>query len=204
MEKIPLYLATKEQQKNILFFQILLNYLLEDYNKCLQKTTAFQSLNPSKLQTKNIELIKILSLNQIENFDSSFNLANSYIENYAKNLVEKDSLTNLVGKLYNNKPKIKSLQKANIIATFVPGGGIIYGGKPLMGLFSFSLQSVSLSFAIWEFLQQNYITGYVVGLAMLQKLYFGSLKQTIKVTNEQNKEKIHTFNAQLLVFIESI
>jgi hypothetical protein len=202
LNKIPLYLVNYELLNQILYYQGILLFFNQEYTESLQKLAQVKQLD--SIQNQTVHLTKIICLNHLHLFDSATLESKNYILYYTKNLHTKDSLIKLVGKLYLKKPRIKSERIAKNLALIIPGSGIIYGGKPLEGVFSFSIQAASLSFAIFEFLNHNYLTGYVLGLAMLQKFYFGSQKRTNEVIMTKNTEKINTFNAELVLILKSI
>jgi len=202
LNKIPLYLANPVLLNQILYYQAIILFFNHEYTESLQKLSQANQLDSIHHQSG--QLIKIFCLNHQHLFDSAAKLSKNYVDIYAKNLQKKDSLINLVTKLYNNKPRIKSERMAKNLALFIPGSGIIYAGKPLEGIFSFTLHAASLSFAVMEFVNHNYLTGYVLGLAVLQKFYFGSQKRTNEVIMTNNMEKINTFNAELVLILKSI
>jgi len=204
LNSIPLFQLNDSLREVFIYEKMLNNFYTEDYSKVvsLSNSQRFFALDSSLL--KNIELISLLSQNYLFNFKLSEKSSLEYIKTFQKDLQKQDSLLNLVHILYQNQPRIKSRKKAKNLATFLPGSGMIYGGKFWEGIWSGMLQAGALSFAVVEFIQKDYITGYVAGLALLQKFYFGSIKHTDDIVKEKNNKSINEFNVQLTKILANI
>lgn len=204
LNSIPLFQLNDSLKESVIYEKMLNYFYTGDYNKVvsLSNSQGFSIIDSSLV--KNIELMGLLSENYLFNFNSGEKLSLKYIKTFEKDLQKQDSLLNLVRILYQNQPRIKSRKKAKNLATFLPGSGMIYGGRFWEGVWSGMLQAGALSFAVVEFIQKDYITGYVAGLALLQKFYFGSIKHTDDIVKKKNRNNVNDFNLHLTKILTNI
>jgi len=109
----------------------------------------------------------------------------------------KDSLTEFIRIYYERPPKMLSIKKASILSTLMPGTGQLYAGYPLEGLVNVLLQSSSMVFGFYSFLNKYYITTFTVATGALQVFYFGGVKRTVYLAEKKNNLRVRRFNDKL-------
>ncbi len=149
--------------------------------------------------TKQLQLLKILILNELKNWDEAEILAKLHIAENVHDNNFKNIALHEIDSMYskNNRPRIKSLKTARILSLALPGAGQVYAGKYLEGFFSFALHAACLFFGAHQFYYKYYFTGYFVGLGLLQKFYFGGANRADKLIEIYNLQHIANYNQQL-------
>ena len=141
-------------------------------------------------------LLEVLTYNELQKWDTARFIAQNYIKslNYSSSSV--DSLSDIISNLYGKKeiPKIKSVDKARLMSTFLPGLGQMYAGYPLEAAFNLGLHLASLSVGVAAIYYKYYLTGYFCGFALLQKFYFGGTTRTAYLVEKKNFQKTRKFN----------
>ena len=138
--------------------------------------------------------LKILCYNQL----FKFNMAEKTIHQLAGLSDTSDSLkyTNLL-KYYEKAPRFKNPETAKHLS-ILPGLGQVYCGKVFEGGLSFLLNASALGFGAWEVYSGYYLTGYVVGVTLLQKFHSGGQHRAELLAKQVNEKNILEFN-QLIV-----
>ncbi len=174
------------------------NFLNNEPNKSIWNIEELRIRFPDSLTTKEIIPLNILCLNAVGKFEEARNLWNYYLENNDLQDSLKGLFYNEIKSLYHNKnlPGIYSPETAQNLSRFIPGSGQIYCGEILEGSFNFFMNAAILSFSIYEFYTGYYLTGYFVGLGLLNKTYNGGLHRAKLLAVEKNKEEIRKFNEE--------
>ncbi|TAE38524.1 MAG: hypothetical protein EAZ70_09760 [Runella slithyformis] len=91
------------------------------------------------------------------------------------------------------KPRFRDAKKAKILATFLPGAGMVYAGNPKEGVISLLLQATSLGFAGVSIYNGYYLSGFFTGFGLFQAFYFGGIKRTESLVEKRNLELVKTY-----------
>ncbi len=142
----------------------------------------------------------VLTLTQNGHFEKAREALHKSIKNIPSlSADEQQALSKQIDSLFHedNLPNLKDPEKAMMLSTFIPGAGQMYAGYPGEGLLNLSLHLVSLSVAAYAGYHGFYITGYVAGLAVFQKFYFGSKERAYHLAEKNNKSQFQEFNSHL-------
>ncbi|MES2837453.1 MAG: hypothetical protein V4667_08015 [Bacteroidota bacterium] len=109
---------------------------------------------------------------------------------------QKEAYANEINTIYSQKniPKLKNVEKAKNLSTFLPGTGQLYLGYVAEGVASVAFQLVGLGFTglcIW---QKYYVTGALIGFSFFQKFYAGGITRTEFLANRKNYNMKRKFN----------
>lgn len=88
---------------------------------------------------------------------------------------------------FAKKNRFKNVKKAETLATFLPGVGMIYVGNITEGLISLGLQIGTLGFAGLSFWKGYYLSGFLTGFGLFQSFYFGGIRRTENLANIKNQ-----------------
>lgn len=111
---------------------------------------------------------------------------------------EKQQLLAEIENLYTPKniPRLKNMEKANRLSTFLPGTGQIYAGYWGEGILNVSLQAVGLGITVLGIWNKYYFTGAFLGFSFFQKFYMGGINRTAFLVNKRNYQLKQQFNKQ--------
>lgn len=144
-------------------------------------------------------LLRILVLNELQEYDKARETAETYC-NYliSQELCDEEfkaSILNLYSK--KNIPRMKKVNKAVLLSTFVPGLGQLYAGYPLEAMLSSFFTLGSISLAGFAFYNKYWISGYFAGLGLFQKFYFGGQNRVEFLVEKKNYVKHKKFNERI-------
>lgn len=189
----------------IKYEQAFVNYLRNDFR---QAKWNIQELNVRKDIKEYPELlvVKILCCNSLREWDEAMATWKTLIYNSG---LPFESVQNYILKtdtLYSkgNLPKSYSDSKARNLSRFIPGSGQIYCGKVFEGIFNFIIHASLITYSVYEFTNQFYITGYLAGLGLLNKFYFGGIHRASVLADRKNNEVILEFNKMNMNLIGEI
>ena len=94
---------------------------------------------------------------------------------------------------FAKNPRFRDAKKAKIMATFLPGAGMMYAGKPKEGVLSLLLQATALGFAGVSIYNGYYLSGFFTGFGLFQAFYFGGIKRTELLVEKRNLELVKTY-----------
>ena len=143
--------------------------------------------------------VRILCLNETFQWDEAKNsflqLINTQNFSPEKKTELEQTVTNLYGK--KNRPRIKSVKKAENLSRFFPGSGQIYAAGGSEGIINFLINASVLTFTGCQVYNGFYITGYLAGLGFFNKTYHGGIKRAGVLASEKNKKLIINFNSKI-------
>lgn len=205
-EKVPIFNTSDTLKYEIIYKRALNAYLAGNFGNAKAHFMQLKHYFPNDVITSDDNVLYILILNELNEWQNAKNEALDWIQKIEIQHETKDSLIKVVQNFYSDKriPKLKSVKKAQTFSTFVPGSGQVYAGYPLEGVFNLTLHLASLAFAAEEILAGYYITGYLGGFGMFQKLYFGGIRRTEYLTNKTNYKRSQEFNQKAKEFILDI
>lgn len=141
----------------------------------------------------NLIFLHILVLNELRNWEE----ARTQFESLRKVTLVKDSIQERINVLYQNPPKLKSVSKAVMYSSFLPGTGQMYAGYVGEGLANTMLELASLSLGAYAAFNKLYVTGFVFGYGMFQKFYTGGQNRVEYLVNKRNYERSLEYNNKL-------
>lgn len=118
----------------LLIEQIVCAYLAGNYKTAISIIEQIKIQFPLQKADSKLLLIEILSLNQLQQWKQA-------AEAYAV-FVRKGNDLITIENPYLQLPRLKSVDKAQWLATFIPGAGQMYAGKPLEALVSIIIQGL--------------------------------------------------------------
>jgi tetratricopeptide (TPR) repeat protein len=197
----PIYFSNPADSlyRLVCYEQSLCFYLNGEPARALWKIDEFFHRSTDSASFQFFLPIRILCLNETFQWDEAENsfLQLINIQNFSpeKKTELEQTVTNLYGK--KNRPRIKSVKKAEILSRFFPGSGQIYAADGSEGIINFLINASVLTFTGCQVYNGFYITGYLAGLGFFNKTYHGGIKRAGVVASEKNKELIINFNRKV-------
>ncbi len=170
--------------------RVLVRYLSRDWRQVINELNQITFFLPEMSEQKEeLAYIRILALNELQNWDDAFELA---VQRYGV-LENFDELSTQ----YQNQPSLKSPERAGWIATFVPGGGQMYAGEWREGLVSAGLQFSALGWMGYNLWTGYYATAILTGGGVFQAVYFGGTDRAQILTERNNNNTTIRYNETL-------
>lgn len=203
----PIYFSNPEDSlyRLVSYEQSLCFYLNGEPERALWKIDEFIHRSTDSAAFESFLPLKILSLNQTMQWEKAKNNFLLFVEMQDFSPETETELEQSILNLYDeeNRPRIKSVKKAETLSRFFPGSGQIYAGKTGEGIVNFLINASVLSFAGFEIYNGFYITGYLAGLGFFNKTYHGGIKRAGVLTSQKNKELMVDFNSRITSLILS-
>jgi len=203
----PIYFSNPEDSlyKLVSYEQSLCFYLNGQPARALWKIDEFIHRSADSAAFESFLPIKILSLNQTLQWQEARNSFLLFVRIQDFSPEDKTELEQTIINLYDeeNRPRMKSVKKAENLSRFFPGVGQMYAGKTGEGIVNFLINASILTFAGFEIYNGFYITGYLAGLGFFNKTYHGGIKRAGVLASQQNKELMVDFNSRITSIILS-
>lgn len=167
--------------------QMLCSYLAGRFENAVSLCIYIKHDWPEYEQIATVELVHILSLNELQKWNDARELANQYVNKYS---AEDTSKINF----YKEIPKLKSQDKGQTLSTIIPGAGQFYAAKPLEGAASILLQAASIYFGIYSFNNQYYLSAWLLGLGLFGSFHNGSARRAEVLVKQYNTRAAIRFN----------
>lgn len=179
--------------------QSLCHYLNGDPARALWKIDEFFHRSRDTASFHFFMPIRILSLNDTKKWDEAKQSFLQYIEIQEFETEKEEALENVVNNLYEekNRPRMKSIKKAENWSRFIPGTGQIYAGRAGEGTVNFLINASVLTFAGFQVYNGFYITGYLAGLGFFNKTYHGGIKRAGVLASYKNQKLMNDFNRKI-------
>ena len=174
----------------MIYQQIFCSYLSGKFENSISLSTQYKKFFSDKKTLLKIELLKVLSLNQLLKWHEADSVLKEFI---VQNKLE----SKLVENLYFNSPHLKSVKKATNLSTFIPGAGLFYCGKYFEGSVNALLQIGFLALGVHAFINQYYFASWFVGAGLFASFHNGGIRRSETLVNQYNQNKINHFNEQL-------
>lgn len=179
---------SEDLRLELLYEEILTNFILKRYKEVIHLSEFYPK--DSLMQIKLIEVLNIISNNELQNWSRASSLWQFFLSKYHLQ-------DTLVKQLYNTIPHFKSERKANTLSSILPGLGQLYAGKPLEGITSFLFQSGSIFMGIkWWNLGYRVASISVCG-STASAFYDGGKKRARVLVKNYNSIKLYEYNNQL-------
>ena len=193
IDKANMFGLPDSTSANIIYESLLINYLSESYPEIQSRYLMGRQVLKTSRFDKTAKLLLCLGYLKSGDWDKVTESARSFLIADV-NTDSGDSLISVFEGLYEpgNIPRMKNPNTARILSMIIPGSGQIYSGYIGDGFLNFGLHLAALGGAGIAFSQGLFITGWLGGFGLLQKLYFGGVKRAeelAKQRNRLNKEK---------------
>lgn len=155
-------------------------YLANQYEDALAQLQQMKFFVKDSTLTQQEDFWEILALTQLKRYDEAKSLFKHYCE---RKQVRFD--INTVFDFASN-PRFVNPKKAQALATFLPGAGMLYVGKRSEGFVSLGLQVATLGFGAYNFIQGYYLSGFFTGFGLFQAFYFGGIRRSELLAEQKN------------------
>lgn len=190
---------------NLMYESLLLNYLQKNYEEVQSRFLLSRFMLKASAYYQDASLLYSLSHLKSGDWEKGIKSSEAYIQ-MAASTEEREMLTLNFHELLDtlDVPKDKNPKTARILSMIIPGSGQIYAGYPIDGLTSFGLHALALGTAGLAFFQGLYITGWIGGFGVLQKLYFGGNHRAAHLAEQKNRLNKENFVQPALDLLISI
>jgi len=178
----------------VVYETLLVSYLSGNYMEVQSRFLLGRPYIQNSGFGKQSKLLICLSHLKNGKWDQASISGESYIKSVSPPS-QTDSLLDRFHIIFNptNQPKLKDSRKARIFSMIIPGSGQIYSGYVKDGLISFGLHLLAVGGAGFAFSQGLYISGWIGGFGLLQKLYFGGIQRAEELSEQKNRLKKESF-----------
>ncbi len=198
---INLLTAPDDQRPALIYEIVLLNFLNREYHESLTRGQMGVSFVLSTEYEEPIYMLLALSALEVNDWEKVKSFGNNYL-NHLTNHTSYDNLQTQFDSLMNRElPELKNPEKARKWSTIIPGSGQIYAGAIMDGIYNFSLHAIVLGLSGWTFLSGYYVTGWLSGATILQKLHSGGQIRAVEICENKNRLKIHKYSQPIKEFL---
>ena len=201
----PIYFSNTQDSlyKLVCYEQSLCFYLNKEPERALWKIDEFMHRSYDSASFHYFLPLKILCLNSTFQWDEARESFLQFVHMQNLSAESKTELEQIIMNLYEkkNRPRIKSVKKAENLSRFFPGSGQIYAGNDSEGIINLLINASILTFAGFQVYNGFYITGYLAGLGFFNKTYHGGIKRAGVLASQQNKRIIIDFNNKITKLI---
>lgn len=187
LDRINLYDLPDKFMAPVIYETILVNYLAGNYPEVQSRFLLGKKFLEDSDYEKGAKLVLCLSQLHSGQWDLFTVSAESFIKKASPE--NADSLISGLYEIFDTirAPKEINPRKARIMSMIIPGSGQVYAGSFKEGAISFGLHAIALGGAGIAFLNGFYITGWIGGFGLLQKLYFGGVMRAEDMAREKNR-----------------
>lgn len=192
LEEINTFKTSDTLRYKILLQSGLNSYLAKDANSSFSKIELLIHYYPDSANNKDLLLVKILALNELESWQDAAQVYNKFMLLY-----QKDNLT--VQNPYLELPKLKNPEKAEKLSAYLPftAAGIFYAGNFKEGLLNAGLQVGFIAFGVYNVFIGKYITAALIGVGGYAAFYNGGVRRARRLTELYNDKKTRNFNEKV-------
>lgn len=159
-------------------------YLAGSFENCIAAADKSYILYGSS-STHWMDVLKILSLNELQRWKEAAALY--------RQLIPGDTLVDY----YAHLPHLKSEEKAGWLATFIPGAGHFYAGKPWEGIASIVLQGAGVYYGVICWLDKYYVSAWLIGGGIAGTFHMGSVTRAEELVKMRNRKVTYEFNEKV-------
>lgn len=190
----------------IKYKKALAYYLNQEPGRAVFELQSLQKFLTNKEKAIRIKFLAALSYSDLQNWEESKKEAIGFLILNTDDPSKLQYFQSQIDSLFSKKniPKTLSKKTAKNLSLFIPGGGQFYSGKIGEGLFSFGLHGALIYFGVSQFLDKFYITGYIAGFGLLQRLYTGNLQRVQDLVEQVNKIRYDEFYTEYFSLLSSI
>jgi len=171
-------------------------YLAKDFEQALSQFFQLEFLKTDTQKTTQNRFLKALILNELKRFTEAEIELKKWINNFNANTHFKDSLINWISEKYTkeNLPRLKSIRKAILLASFLPGFGHFYCKAYKEGAVNMLLMLSAITFTGVAVYYTYYVAGVVVGYGLFNRFQKGAIHRMDFLVDKYNYEAIRPFN----------
>lgn len=175
----------RKEQKFYLAEQRALNaYLAGQFENCISQTELIKIQFPTEYNGTLIPVLRVLSYNELNQWKEA---EVAWQEWYTD--IQAEGLENPYLKL----PKFKSESKAEALATFIPGAGQFYAGRPVEAMVGILFQAAGVYYGVVSFLDHFYLSAWA-GAGIFGSFHMGGVRRSKALVKAYNKKKVASFN----------
>lgn len=197
LERIQ-FSSISDSLKSVVYSQLsLLSFLTEYY----QQSVAYADLallyrGYNKDFDSMSEIVKILSLNELEDYQYAYLSGIEHINNNFDNNEILDVKLKEWELLYSQKsiPKFKKPSKAETMSAIIPGMGQMYSGFYWEGMTNLGIHLVLLGGTAFAVYKTYYLTSYFAGAAVFIRFYQGGIRRSEYLAHKRNYLEKRKFN----------
>jgi len=167
--------------------RMLCAYLAGQFENCISQADLMKILFPSEYKSNLAAILRVLSYNELQQWKE----AEQAWKEWAA-AVDSMGLQNP----YQNLPKFKSEEKAERLATFIPGAGQFYAGRPVEALIGILFQAAGVYYGVTSFLNHYYLSAWA-GAGIFGSFHMGGVRRSKALVRGYNKKKMAAFNAMV-------
>ncbi len=168
---------------------ITCSYLADQLDETLSLIERAKLIYNNQINNSWLNLIKILALNEQTKWTEAKKIYKDYLTEH--------QLDSNLAVVYNQLPKLKSEDKAQWLATLIPGAGQFYAGKPTEGVINILLHAAGLYIGISDFISRHYLSAWLLGGGMVGSFHMGGVRRSEELIKQYNKKKTFEFNTYL-------
>lgn len=169
-----------QEQIPLRYETVVCSFLAGLYDDCFNNVQQFKHFVKDSTQHTPTLLWEILSLTQLARYDEAKALIPTYNQAFHTQINAEELFA------FAQKTKFRSIRKAEALATFVPGAGMIYAGNTTQGIVSLVLQLGTLGYGAYSIINGYYFTGIFTGLGLFQAFYFGGVRRSAYLAEQKN------------------
>ncbi len=171
-----------DSSQYVLRNEVIVCYFLSgSYEDAISQIEQLQFFVKDSTLKYQSDIWKIMALTHLRRYAEAKQCFNGYVLR-RKRSVNVDSVF-----AFADKNRFKNVKKAEALATFLPGVGMMYVGNTTEGLISLGLQLGTLGFAGYSFWKGYYLSGFLTGFGLFQSFYFGGIRRTELLANKKNQ-----------------
>jgi len=202
LDQLPAHEFSDSIRSELLYETLLVNYLSGNYEEVQSRFLMGRTILQNSGLYSDSQLLQCLS--QMKS--ARWKLAHSSAESYIGSIAPPEENEALIEKFHTlldttNLPAHRNPNTARILSMIIPGSGQIYAGYPGNGLASLGLHILAMGGAIISFTQGLYITGWIGGFGLLQRLYFSGIENAEELSKQKNRLSKEIFIQPASTFI---
>lgn len=165
--------------------QIVCAYLAGSYENAISLVEQINIQFSARKPDTKLLLIEVLCLNKWQQWNRAAEVYTAFFGAWKSATYENP---------YLHLPRLKSVNKAQWLSTFIPGAGQIYAGKPLEALVSIIIQGAGLYYGITSFLDHYYLSAWLAGAGLFGSFHMGGVRRSEVLVNQYNQKQANAFN----------
>jgi hypothetical protein len=161
---------------------VVCTFLADMYEDCYTNIQQLKYFVKDSTLTQKALLWEILALTKLARYNEAKPLLVEYAQQHHL-IVNVDDVF-----AFAQKPRFRSVKKAETLATFIPGAGMLYSGNTAEGIISLVFQAATLGFGIYSVVDGYYFSGFFTGFGLFQAFYFGGVRRSGVLAQQKNEQ----------------
>lgn len=168
--------------------RVLCAYLAGQFENTVSLVNMLVIQFPEYKPAELMQVLRVLSYNELEQWSDAEKAWLVWAEG-------RDSAT-VKNNPYNRLPRFKSVDKAETLATFIPGAGQFYAGRPVEAVVGILIQAAGVYYGVISFQDRYYLSAWA-GAGIFGSFHMGGVRRSMALVKQYNRKKMATFNAQV-------